>query len=106
MLAEPRIVLRVAVGTFGWIFDTEVVKVNKVAVDFTTYTVTAQVFAPDSDTPTIQTAQGNADGTLTYSSLADDFDCAGLWRIRLYATDGSRNWNSELAYVDVEPAGG
>ena len=98
----------VHVGDFGTILEVTVKDQADVIVDLSGTTLkTIDVIDPDGNRAT-KTAAFKTDGTdgiLKYTTVANDIDESGEWRLQAFVRFGSGEWYSTQSSFNVEPSG-
>jgi hypothetical protein len=93
-------------GDIGTVFELTV-KDDGAVINISTVSVKQIKFKKPSGTVIIQTAEfktDGSDGILTYTTLADDLNAAGSWRIQAYV-EWAAGWkgHSDVVLFDVHP---
>ena len=91
-------------GDIGTVFEVTV-KDDETAVDISEVAIKQLKFVKPGGTVVAQTAVFKTDGTdgiLTYTTIADDLDAAGAWKVQAYI-EWSAGWkgHSDILEFDV-----
>lgn len=90
-------------GDIGTVFEITVMD-GSVVVDISTATTTEFVFEKPSNATVTQTAVFVTDGTdgeLEYTTVADDLDEVGSWRLQVYIVMPSWTGRSDIGSFEV-----
>ncbi len=95
------------VGDIGTVFTVTLTE-NSVAVDISSATVKQLIFkAPEPDgtvsTKTALFTTDGHDGKLSYTTIANDLNRSGVWKVQAYVEVTSGKWHSSYTTFTVYP---
>ena len=91
------------VGDIGTVFEVTLMDGSSV-VDLSSATTKELVFRKPDGVKLTKTAAFKTDGTdgiITYTSVTDDLDTAGTWRLQAHVVIGGGTWRSDIGDFKV-----